>query len=79
MVTTDMVSGRATSGIRHYPEKVNRYGGQAIEGQARSVEHYANFVECVRSRKEPNSAVEIGYRSAIAAHMAICLIAGKRK
>jgi hypothetical protein len=34
------------------------------------VNHMANFVECVRSRKEPNSPVEIGYRSAVAAHMA---------
>ena len=30
----------------------------------------ANFIECVRSRKEPNAPVEIGYRSAVAAHMA---------
>jgi hypothetical protein len=30
----------------------------------------ANFIECIRSRKEPNAPVEIGYRSAVAAHMA---------
>jgi hypothetical protein len=30
----------------------------------------ANFVACIRSRKEPNAPVEIGYRSAVAAHMA---------
>jgi hypothetical protein len=29
-----------------------------------------NWIDCVRSRKMPNAPVEIGYRSAIAAHMA---------
>jgi hypothetical protein len=29
----------------------------------------ANWVDCVRTRKTPNASVEIGYRSAIAAHM----------
>jgi predicted dehydrogenase len=70
MGTTDMVSGKSTSGIRYYPEKANRAEGQMIEGQAKGANHYANFVDCVRSRKEPNSPADIGYRSAIAAHMA---------
>jgi hypothetical protein len=30
----------------------------------------ANWIDCVRSRKTPNAPVEIGYRSAVAAHMA---------
>ena len=30
----------------------------------------ANFIDCVRTRKQPNAPVEIGYRSAVAAHMA---------
>ncbi|HWX42503.1 MAG TPA: Gfo/Idh/MocA family oxidoreductase [Blastocatellia bacterium] len=70
MGTTDMVTGKSQSGIRYYPEKDNRPDGVALEGQAKGVNHMANFVECVRSRKEPNSPVEIGYRSAVAAHMA---------
>jgi predicted dehydrogenase len=70
MGTTDMVSGKATSGIRYYPEKVNRPDGAIAEGEAAGENHYANFVECVRSRKQPNASAEIGYRSAIAAHMA---------
>lgn len=49
---------------------VHQIAGVALEGQAKGVNHMANFVECVRSRKEPNSPVEIGYRSAVAAHMA---------
>lgn len=68
--TTDMVSGKSVSGWHYYPEKLNRPDGVAIKGEAKGENHYANFVECVRSRKEPNSSVELGYRSAIAAHMA---------
>jgi predicted dehydrogenase len=33
--------------------------------------HMQNFVDCVRSRKEPNCPFEIGFRSAIACQMAI--------
>jgi predicted dehydrogenase len=68
--TTDMVSGRSVSGWSYSPEKANRPDGAAIKGESKDENHYANFVECVRSRKEPNASVEIGYRSAIAAHMA---------
>jgi hypothetical protein len=30
----------------------------------------ANWIDCIRTRKTPNATVEVGYRSAIAAHMA---------
>jgi predicted dehydrogenase len=70
MGTTDMVSGRAGSGWNYAPEKLNNPDGVVVKGEAKGVNHYHNFVECVRSRKEPNSSVELGYRSAIAAHMA---------
>ncbi len=69
MGSTDMVTGRSTSGIRYYPEKANRADGVLIEGKAQDQNHFVNFIDCVRSRKEPNAHVEIGYRSAIAAHM----------
>jgi predicted dehydrogenase len=68
--TTDMVSGQSLSGWAYSPEKTNRSGAEAIKGDAKGENHYANFVECVRSRKEPNASVELGYRSAVAAHMA---------
>ena len=68
--TTDMVSGKSLSGWSYSPEKANRPDGEAIKGESGGVNHYENFVECVRSRKEPNASVELGYRSAIAAHMA---------
>jgi predicted dehydrogenase len=68
--TTDMVSGQSLSGWAYSPEKTNRADAEAIKGDSKGENHYANFVECVRSRKEPNASVELGYRSAIAAHMA---------
>ena len=67
---TDMVTGKSQTGIRYFPEKVNRPDGAAAEGQTPDMNHMANFIECVRSRKQPNAPVEIGYRSAVAAHMA---------
>lgn len=67
---TDMVTGKSQSGVRYYPEKINRADAQALTGETKDQNHMANFVECIRTRKEPNAPVEIGYRSAIAAHMA---------
>jgi len=67
---TDMVTGKSQTGVWYFPEKVNRADGTAMEGGSKGVNHMVNFVECIRSRKEPNAPVEIGYRSAIAAHMA---------
>jgi len=34
-------------------------------------EHFQNFFDCMRTRKEPNCPFELGYRSAIACQMAI--------
>ena len=34
-------------------------------------EHFQNFFDCMRSRKEPNCPFELGYRSAIACQIAI--------
>ncbi len=70
MGSTDMVTGKSLSGLRYYPEKANRADGVVLEGQSKDANHFANFVDCIRSRKEPNAPVEIGYRSAIAGHMA---------
>ena len=68
--STDMVTGRLTSGVRYDPEKANRPDGVAVLGQSPDQDHMANFVDCVRSRKTPNAPVEVGYRTAVAAHMA---------
>ena len=67
---SDMVNGEEGEFIRYYPEKVNRPHGAAHTGKTPDQDHMANWIECVRSRKTPNAPVEIGYRSAIAVHMA---------
>jgi predicted dehydrogenase len=65
----DMVSGKSEESIRYYPEEVNRPKGVALAGDAPSQNHIANWIDCMRSRKTPNAPVELGYRSAVAAHM----------
>ena len=67
---TDMVTGTSASSIRYYPEKLNRPGGTAVAGDTPDQNHMLNFIDCIRTRKRPNAPVDIGYRSAIAAHMA---------
>jgi predicted dehydrogenase len=55
---------------QYWPEKVNRPMGEAIEGAAPDASHMQNWTDCIRSRKQPNASVELGYSSAIAVHMA---------
>jgi len=68
--SNDMVTGRSADGIHYYPEKANRPEGTAQAGASRDRDHMANWVDCIRSRKTPNATPEIGYRSAVACHMA---------
>lgn len=70
MGTTDMVTGRSKAAVRYVPEKVNRPTGAALTGETPDADHMANFIDCVRSRQTPNASVEMGYKSAIAGHMA---------
>ena len=67
---TDMVTGRSQEFTRYFPEPVNRPSGTAMTSETRDQNHLANWIDCIRSRKMPNAPVEIGYRSAVAAHMA---------
>lgn len=68
---TDMVTGKYQGGISYYPEKANRADGVAITGSSPSQNHLANWMECIRTRNQKtNAPVEIGYKSAVAAHMA---------
>jgi predicted dehydrogenase len=67
---TDMVSGKSDELTRYFPEKLNRPSGAALTSSTPDQNHMENWVECIRSRKTPNAPVELGYRSAVAAHMA---------
>jgi len=66
---SDMVTGKSDEHIRYYPESVNRPKGIMVAGETPNQNHMANWIDCVRSRKTPNASVDIGYRSAVAAHM----------
>jgi predicted dehydrogenase len=75
----DMVTGRSEDEVHYYPEDVNRSNGTAIKGESPSQNHIANWIECMRSRKTPNASVELGYRSAVVAHMANLSYRHKRR
>ena len=65
--------------VQYWPEKVNRPGGEATRGTTHDQDHMRNWIECVRSRSQPNAPAEIGYRSAIAVHMANLSYKNKRR
>jgi predicted dehydrogenase len=56
--------------LQYWPERTNRQDGDATKGKTHDQNHMKNWVECIRSRGTPNAPAEIGYRSAIAVHMA---------
>jgi predicted dehydrogenase len=56
--------------LEYWPEKTNRPDGESTKGKTHDQDHMKNWVECIRSRGTPNAPAEIGYRSAIAVHMA---------
>ena len=68
--TTDMVTGRSQEFTRYLPEPVNRQNGAAMSSETKDQNHMANWIDCIRSRQTSKAPVEIGYRSAVAAHMA---------
>ena len=77
--STDMVTGKYRGGVRFYPEKINNPNGTVQEGQSAGEDHMANWMKCIRERKQPNATVEIGYNSAIAAHMSNLAYLKKRR
>jgi predicted dehydrogenase len=68
--STDMVTGKSSTSIDYLPEKINNPDAKSEKGESKTTDHMANWFECIRDRKQPNAPVEIGYKSAIAAHMA---------
>jgi predicted dehydrogenase len=83
--TDDVVGGtkgtlvRGPDGAVHYaPERGQDAGGAkpssppATASDSEETQlHLQNFLDCVRSRKQPNCPFEIGFRSAIACQMAV--------
>ena len=76
-VTEDVLGTDGTisrsSAIRYAPQKVNRPDGAEMAGKtvAAPNAHLRNFVDCIRSGREPNCPFELGYRVSIACRMAI--------
>ena len=78
-----VVRNDATEAVTYVPSK-SRLGAKAartssegpnspdiVGGGDETDIHMQNFMDCVRSRKEPDCPFEIGYRSAIACQMAV--------
>src|SRR6266545_3617526 len=59
--------------IRLLPQKVNRPEGNEMAGTTKTGPnaHMQNFLDCVRSGKETNCPVEVGFRVSIACRMAV--------
>ncbi len=59
------------AGAAHSAEGGAGKAPDIVGGSDSTLAHMQNFIDCVRSRKEPNCPLEIGFRSAIACQMAI--------
>jgi len=59
--------------IRYAPQKVNQPDGREMTGSAPTAPraHMQNFIDCVRSGRQPNCSFEIGYRVSVACRMAV--------
>jgi predicted dehydrogenase len=65
--------------LEYWPEKMNRPDGESKKGGSHNQNHMANWIDCIRSRGVPNAPPEIGYRSAIAVHMANLAYRNKKR
>lgn len=59
--------------IKYEPQKVNRKDGVTLRGSTATPPqaHMQNFLDCIRSGKEPNCPFEVGFRVSIACRMAV--------
>jgi predicted dehydrogenase len=59
--------------IRYTPQKVNRPDGTETIGATRTAPnaHMQNFLDCIRSGREPNCPFEVGFRVSVACGMAV--------
>ena len=59
--------------IRYQPQKVNRPEGAEVLGQTATAPraHVQNFFDCIRSGRQPNCPLDIGYKVSITCAMAL--------
>lgn len=62
-----MILGRHGGGL--VVEKGSSQVVEKVQGQAGDLEHYRNFIACVKSRKEPNANIAVAHASNLVAHM----------
>ena len=62
-----MILGRHGGGF--VVEKASSQVVEKVHGQAGDLEHYRNFIACVKSRKPPNADVAVAHASNLVAHM----------
>jgi predicted dehydrogenase len=62
-----------SSQVRYAPQKINRPDGAEMTGRTAHVPHahMQDFVDSIRTGKEPNCSFDLGYRVAIACRMAV--------
>jgi predicted dehydrogenase len=65
--------------IHFYPESENNPHGVPLKGEDPGENHMGNWMSCIRSRKQPNGTVEIGYLAAVACHMSNLAYKQKRR
>ena len=76
-VTEDVLGDNGTIShgqqTRYTPQKVNRRDGNEMIGTTRSEPraHMQNFLDCIRTGKQPNCPFELGFRVSIACRMAV--------
>lgn len=59
--------------LRYFPQRVTRPDGAEMQGQTPTAPraHVQNFLDCVRTGKQPNCPFETGFRVSVACHMAV--------
>jgi predicted dehydrogenase len=76
-VTEDVLGTDGTiskgQSIRYLPQKINRPDGVELLGRttAPANAHMQNFLECIRTGKEPNCSFDLGFRVSIACRMSV--------
>ena len=53
-----------------FPNIAYKPGPEIPESAEPEVSHFQNFIDCVRSRKQPNASSEQGHASALLSHLA---------
>ncbi|HEY6392874.1 MAG TPA: Gfo/Idh/MocA family oxidoreductase [Bryobacteraceae bacterium] len=76
-VTEDVLGTDGTiskgQSIRYLPQKINRPDGVEMLGRstAPANAHMRNFLDCIRTGKEPNCSFDLGFRVSIACRMSV--------